>query len=124
MGELRKTREERERFSRVGARVKSDAEMEEIMDGLQEQENEDKKMRAYAVIHPIIFSGKQREDRFVNHNGLIDDMVQECNDHKNLNMWTDHEREIFREKYLQHPKKFCDYSQLFRKEKCDRVYSI
>lgn len=104
--ELRKTREERERFSRVGARVKSDAEMEEIMDGLQEQENEDKKMRAYAVIPPIIFSGKQREDRFVNHNGLIDDMVQECNDHKNLNMWTDHEREIFREKYLQHPKNF------------------
>lgn len=36
--ELRKQREERERFSRVGARVKSDAEMEEIMDGLQEQE--------------------------------------------------------------------------------------
>lgn len=36
--ELRKQREEKERFSRVGARVKSDAEMEEIMDGLQEQE--------------------------------------------------------------------------------------
>lgn len=36
--ELRKQREDRERFTRVGARVKSDAEMEEIMDGLQEQE--------------------------------------------------------------------------------------
>lgn len=36
--ELRKQREEKERFTRVGARVKSDAEMEEIMDGLQEQE--------------------------------------------------------------------------------------
>ena len=36
--ELRKQREEKERFSRVGARVKSDAEMDEILDGLQEQE--------------------------------------------------------------------------------------
>lgn len=36
--ELRKQREDRERFSRVGSRIKSDADMEEIMDGLQEQE--------------------------------------------------------------------------------------
>lgn len=35
---LRKQREDRERFNRVGARVKSDADLEEIMDGLQEQE--------------------------------------------------------------------------------------
>jgi len=36
--ELRKAREDKERFNRVGARVKSEADMEEIMDGLQEQE--------------------------------------------------------------------------------------
>lgn len=36
--ELRKQREDRERFNRVGARIKSEADMEEIMDGLQEQE--------------------------------------------------------------------------------------
>lgn len=36
--ELRKAREDRERFSRVGSRIKSDADLEEIMDGLQEQE--------------------------------------------------------------------------------------
>lgn len=36
--ELRKQREDRERFSRVGSRIKSDADLEEIMDGLQEQE--------------------------------------------------------------------------------------
>ncbi|CAB0004730.1 unnamed protein product [Nesidiocoris tenuis] len=35
---LRKQREDRERFNRVGARVKSEADLEEIMDGLQEQE--------------------------------------------------------------------------------------
>lgn len=35
--ELRKQREDKERFNRVGSRVKSDADLEEIMDGLQEQ---------------------------------------------------------------------------------------
>lgn len=36
--ELRKAREDKERFNRVGARIKSEADLEEIMDGLQEQE--------------------------------------------------------------------------------------
>lgn len=35
--ELRKQREDKERFNRVGSRVKSEAEVEEIIDGLQEQ---------------------------------------------------------------------------------------
>lgn len=35
--ELRKQREDKERFNRVGSRVKSEAELEEIMDNLQEQ---------------------------------------------------------------------------------------
>ncbi len=35
--ELRKQREDKERFSRVGSRIKSDADLEEIMDGLHEQ---------------------------------------------------------------------------------------
>ena len=35
--ELRKQREDKERFNRVGSRVKSEADLEEIMDGLQEQ---------------------------------------------------------------------------------------
>nr|XP_053647956.1 protein PRRC2A-like [Cherax quadricarinatus] len=104
--ELRKQREEKERFSRVGARVKSDAEMEEIMDGLQEQENEDKKMRAYAVIPPILLEDKKRRHRYINQNGLIEEPIGEYKDHKNINIWTEQEREIFREKYLQHPKNF------------------
>lgn len=36
--ELRKQREDKERFSRSGGRVRSEADLEEIMDGLQEQE--------------------------------------------------------------------------------------
>lgn len=35
--EIRKQREDKERFNRVGSRIKSEADLEEIMDGLQEQ---------------------------------------------------------------------------------------
>jgi hypothetical protein len=52
--ELRKAREERERFNRLGARVKSEAELEELADGLHEQEHEDKKMRALTVVPPLL----------------------------------------------------------------------
>lgn len=52
--ELRKQREERERFNRLGARVKSEAELEEIADGLHEQEHEDKKMRSLTVVPPLL----------------------------------------------------------------------
>lgn len=38
--ELRKQREDKERFNRVGSRIKSEADVEEIIDGLQEQVSE------------------------------------------------------------------------------------
>ncbi|XP_021953733.1 uncharacterized protein LOC110850604 isoform X3 [Folsomia candida] len=103
--ELRKQREDKERFSRV-SRIKSDADLEEIMDGLHEQEMEDKKMRSYAVIPPALFDLKTRSRRFKNTNGLMEDPMQEYKDKQFLNLWTDQEKEIFKEKYLQHPKNF------------------
>ncbi|CAG2100531.1 unnamed protein product [Medioppia subpectinata] len=66
--ELRKQREDKERFSRVGQRIRSDAELEEIMDGLQEQELEDKKMRSYAVIPPILMDSRHKRHCFINRN--------------------------------------------------------
>lgn len=94
--ELRKQREDKERFSRVGSRIKSDADLEEIMDGLHEQELEDKKMRSYAVIPPILLDEKSRKRRFNNRNGLIDDPMQEYKDKQLLNLWTEQEKEIFK----------------------------
>ncbi|CAB3362401.1 Hypothetical predicted protein [Cloeon dipterum] len=98
--ELRKQREDKERFNRVGSRVKSDADMEEIMDGLQEQELEDKKMRSYAVVPPILLDSKQRRYVFINTNGLIEDYEQEYKERTHINIWTNEERDIFREKYF------------------------
>ncbi|XP_063926302.1 nuclear receptor corepressor 1 isoform X4 [Zophobas morio] len=104
--ELRKQREDKERFNRVGARVKSEADMEEIMDNLQEQALEDKKMRSYAVIPPILLDSKERKVTYQNDNGFIEDMEMVYKSRQFLNIWTPSEKEIFKEKYLQHPKNF------------------
>ncbi|XP_055538502.1 nuclear receptor corepressor 1 isoform X2 [Wyeomyia smithii] len=104
--ELRKQREDKERFNRVGSRIKSEADLEEIMDGLQEQAMEDKKMRSYAVIPPLMLDSRQRRLVFNNENGALIDMETEFKERLNLNVWTAGEKEIFREKFLQHPKNF------------------
>ncbi|XP_034945061.1 uncharacterized protein Smr isoform X3 [Chelonus insularis] len=121
--ELRKQREDKERFNRVGARIKSEADLEEIMDGLQEQEEEvsaelknaiiawqmeDKKMRSYAVIPPLLLDAKQRRIAFQNRNGLLQPEELEAlhNERKLINVWSPPEHELFKEKYLQHPKSF------------------
>ncbi|XP_015919467.1 nuclear receptor corepressor 2 isoform X2 [Parasteatoda tepidariorum] len=104
--ELKKQREDKERISRVSTRIRSESEWEEIIDGLQEQEMEEKKMRSYAVIPPIILDSRQRRLWYVNNNGLVEDLSQEYKEKQLLNIWTDQEKEIFREKYLQHPKNF------------------
>ncbi|XP_076364606.1 uncharacterized protein LOC143253915 isoform X2 [Tachypleus tridentatus] len=120
--ELRKQREERERLSRVGQRVRSDAEMEEIMDGLQEQELEDKKMKSYAVIPPILIDQRRKRIQYTNRNGLVEDPMAEYKERQMLNVWIDQEKETFREKYLQHPKNFCFIaSHLERKSVADCV---
>ncbi|CAG2055800.1 unnamed protein product [Timema podura] len=159
--ELRKQREDRERFNRVGARIKSEADLEEIMDSLQEQEQlstpdealhqrcghrhavrgshgardlllcgpspayemmEDKKMRSYAVIPPILLHPHQREVTYTNNNALIEDFAAEYKERQLLNVWTDSEKDIFKEKYLQHPKNFgVVASYLDRKNVCDSV---
>ncbi|KFB43487.1 AGAP004734-PA-like protein [Anopheles sinensis] len=104
--ELRKQREDKERFNRVGSRIKSEADLEEIMDGLQEQAMEDKKMRSYAVIPPLMLDSRQRRLVFNNENGALIDMETEFKERLNLNVWTSGEKEIFREKFLQHSKNF------------------
>lgn len=104
--ELRKQREDKERFNRVGSRIKSEADLEEIMDGLQEQAMEDKKMRSYAVIPPLMYDARQRRNYYSNENGFLPDMVANYKESQNINVWTAGEKEIFKEKFLQHPKNF------------------
>ena len=55
--ELRKQREDKERDHRLGSRggaVRSEADMEDVIERLQEQELEEKKMHSLAVIPPLL----------------------------------------------------------------------
>ncbi|XP_041456607.1 nuclear receptor corepressor 1-like isoform X4 [Lytechinus variegatus] len=110
--EIRKQREQQERFSRAGTRsnwgniARSDAELAEIVDGLNEQEANEKHIRSLAVIPPMLYNMEQRKVKFVNRNGLVEDAMNEHKTRIHMNLWTDEEKDIFREKYLQHPKNF------------------
>ncbi|KAM9320695.1 LOW QUALITY PROTEIN: nuclear receptor corepressor 1 [Gastrophryne carolinensis] len=111
--EIRKQREQQERFQRVGQRgaglsatiARSEHEISEIIDGLSEQENNEKQMRQLSVIPPMMFDAEQRRVKFINMNGYEDPM-KVYKDRQFMNVWTDHEKEIFKEKFVQHPKNF------------------
>uniref|UniRef100_A0A1A8IAE5 Nuclear receptor co-repressor 1 n=1 Tax=Nothobranchius kuhntae TaxID=321403 RepID=A0A1A8IAE5_NOTKU len=83
--EIRKQREQQERFQRVGQRgtglsatiARSEHEISEIIDGLSEQENNEKQMRQLSVIPPMMYDSEQRRVKFINMNGLMDDPMKE-----------------------------------------------
>lgn len=58
---MRKKREDRESLKSVGERIKSEEDMEEIMDGIKEKEMEDKKMSQYEVIKKIMMDDRKRK---------------------------------------------------------------
>lgn len=67
---------------------------------------EDKKMRSYAVVPPLLLDAKQRSVYYVNNNGRVDDFPNAYKERHLLNVWTQPEKDIFKEKFLQHPKNF------------------
>ncbi|KAM4827650.1 nuclear receptor corepressor 2 [Thomomys bottae] len=113
--EIRKQRELQERMqSRVGQRgsglsmsaARSEHEVSEIIDGLSEQENLEKQMRQLAVIPPMLYDADQQRIKFINMNGLMDDPMKVYKDRQVMNLWSEQEKETFREKFTQHPKNF------------------
>uniref|UniRef100_A0A8C4NZR8 Nuclear receptor corepressor 2 n=1 Tax=Dicentrarchus labrax TaxID=13489 RepID=A0A8C4NZR8_DICLA len=113
--EIRKQRELQERMqSRVGQRggglassaARSEHEVSEIIDGISEHENTEKQMRQLAVIPPMLFDAEQQRIKFINMNGLMDDPMKVYKDRQVMNMWSDQEKDTFREKFIQHPKNF------------------
>ncbi|XP_072207511.1 nuclear receptor corepressor 2 isoform X11 [Excalfactoria chinensis] len=113
--EIRKQRELQERMQRVGQRgsgglsmsaARSEHEVSEIIDGLSEQENLEKQMRQLAVIPPMLYDADQQRIKFINMNGLMDDPMKVYKDRQVMNMWSEQEKETFREKFMQHPKNF------------------
>ncbi|CAB1321843.1 unnamed protein product, partial [Coregonus sp. 'balchen'] len=101
--EIRKQRELQERMqSRVGQRgggLASSA-------ARSEHENTEKQMRQLAVIPPMLFDAEQQRIKFINMNGLMDDPMKVYKDRQLMNMWSEQEKDTFREKFIQHPKNF------------------
>ncbi|XP_071945276.1 uncharacterized protein [Antedon mediterranea] len=110
--EIRKQREQQERFSRAGSRstwgniARSDAELAEIVDGLNEAEANDRHIRSLAVVPPMLFDSHQRRIKYINKNGIVEDPMKEHKEKQLFNTWSDEEKEMFKEKFLQHPKNF------------------
>uniref|UniRef100_A0A672GIR6 Nuclear receptor corepressor 1 n=1 Tax=Salarias fasciatus TaxID=181472 RepID=A0A672GIR6_SALFA len=131
--EIRKQREQQERFQRVGQRgtglsatiARSEHEISEIIDGLSEQENNEKQMRQLSVIPPMMYDSEQRRVKFINMNGLMDDPMKVYKSRQFMNVWTEHEKEIFKDKFVQHPKNFgLIASYLERKVKCSLYFPL
>lgn len=79
-------------------------------------------MRSYAVIPPLMLDLKQRRYSFINNNGLITDLPKVAKENEYFNIWTESEKEIFKEKFLQHPKNFgVIASYLEKKTVCECV---
>lgn len=72
-------------------------------------------MRSYAVIPPLLLDAKQRRIAFQNRNGLLPPEELEAlhNERKLINVWSTVEHDLFKEKYLQHPKNFGAIAQSF-----------
>ncbi|XP_068938892.1 nuclear receptor corepressor 2-like isoform X2 [Petaurus breviceps papuanus] len=112
--EIRKQRELQERMQRVGQRgsglsmsaARSEHEVSEIIDGLSEQENLEKQMRQLAVIPPMLYDADQQRIKFINMNGLMADPMKVYKERQVMNMWSEQEKDTFREKFMQHPKNF------------------
>ena len=73
-------------------------------------------MHSYAVIPPMLLPPDERRRKFTNNNGLMLDPFQEYNDRKFVNTWTDAEKDIFKEKFLLHPKNFGQIAQFLERK--------
>lgn len=61
-------------------------------------QNNEKQMRQLSVIPPMMYDSEQRRVKFINMNGLMDDPMKVYKARQFMNVWTEHEKEIFKEK--------------------------
>lgn len=66
--------------------------------GMCVHQNTEKQMRQLAVIPPMLFDAEQQRIKFINMNGLMDDPMKVYKDRQVMNMWSEQEKDTFREK--------------------------
>uniref|UniRef100_A0A7M5V4E0 Nuclear receptor corepressor 1 n=1 Tax=Clytia hemisphaerica TaxID=252671 RepID=A0A7M5V4E0_9CNID len=117
--EIKKQREQQERFDRLGSRsIRSEAELEEISNNLKEFEANKQQKKSLAINAPHLLSTYDRRIRFINKNGLIRDFERFEAERKSQIIWSDDERRIFREKFHQAPKDFGKIAAALERKSC------
>ncbi|XP_065191104.1 pneumococcal serine-rich repeat protein-like isoform X2 [Sycon ciliatum] len=113
--DLKRQRERSQRITRLGSRgtyggaARSEAELTEILDSLaemEEMENPDRCRQGAAVIPPMVGLQDKHRIRFVNRNSVIQDPITFAKEWQQRTVWTDEEKETFRQKYVMFPKVF------------------
>lgn len=70
-------------------------------------QEEERKIYNLAVIPPLMLDARQRSHRFHNENGLVTDPTSVNNETMlRVKFWSPQEQEIFKDKYVVHPKNF------------------
>ncbi|TRY98024.1 hypothetical protein DNTS_008744 [Danionella cerebrum] len=92
----------REYYEKQFPEIRKQRELQERM----QKQNSEKQMRQLAVIPPMLFDAEQQRIKFINMNGLMDDPMKVYKDRQVMNMWSEQEKDTFREKFIQHPKNF------------------
>lgn len=81
--------------------MRSDAELNEIMYEIREQEEAPvRNRRTHAVIPSMLTEECDQRVCFYNTNGLIDDPMALHRDSRFINVWSDEEKGIFRDKLV------------------------
>lgn len=62
------------------------------------RQNLEKQMRQLAVIPPMLYDADQQRIKFINMNGLMDDPMKVYKDRQVMNLWSEQEKDTFREK--------------------------
>ena len=79
--------------------VRSDADLSELAIELLEQEEASVRYhKTHASIPPMVIDKKEQGARFYSSNGLIADPMAVYRETKLINVWSDEEKRLFREK--------------------------
>ncbi|XP_065646349.1 uncharacterized protein LOC101236675 isoform X2 [Hydra vulgaris] len=118
--EIKKLREQQERIDRLGSRavgagyVRSEAEIEEITE-INANKN---RVKLFSIQTPKLLNNYERRFRFLNYNSLIQDVDVFEIQRKSAILWSDKEKQIFREKFTQFPKDFEKIASFLEQKKC------
>ncbi len=84
--------------------MRTEAELENVMNQLREEESRDKYLRTLATV-PAMLLGAQ-PPVFVDRNGIIPDPMAAERERKQINPWTEEEKVIFLKNFVLYPKQF------------------